>query len=70
MRGKIDSRGWLEVKRGEEWTQQFCIHDDMRHCGDGCPAFALSGIEQKLNGILFKGLILHCYPRDNLIAIE
>ena len=70
MKGRVDYRGWLEVKRDVEWTQQFCIHDHNRHCGTDCPAFDISGIEQRLDGNLFKGLILHCCPRNNLIAIE
>jgi hypothetical protein len=39
MDGKISEIGFLEIKRGSDYTVQRCHRRDDTYCGDHCPMF-------------------------------
>lgn len=37
---KIDNNGYLDIKRGNKWRQQYCMQQQKEvPCGDHCPLF-------------------------------
>ena len=81
MIGRVDGRGWLEVKRDNVWKYQYCfLADGISRCGDWCPAFEKYGyFSRKLNPetwkyegeeIYFEHITLHCLHHGSTIDIE
>lgn len=33
---RFDTRGWLRIKKGEDWFDQYCMYSEAR-CGLHCP---------------------------------
>ncbi len=68
MKGKIDKKGWLLIKRGSAEKHQYCMHGtEDEGCGDWCPCFGEPEPERHAGGKPYVNL---CICRNRVLAFS